>query len=79
MSKRGDKRRKRQKVQRQSKKKSYINQDPEFLQYCSNLDDSEYACLWELYDPPSGWWSELMSTITDLFQTIKTKLITKFH
>lgn len=51
MGKRGDKRRKR----KQKISKKYLNIDPEYLQYCSNLDDYEYNCLWELYEEEYTW------------------------
>lgn len=54
MSKREDRKKKKIKEQRKNKnnnKKSNNNYHGyyEGLEYCSNLDDDEYACLWEAY------------------------------
>lgn len=46
MSKRGDRRRKRQK----KRSKHWLDVSGPELEYCSNLDDYEYGCLWECYE-----------------------------
>lgn len=65
MSKRGDKRRKKQKEQRHTNRNSlgYFEE----LEYCCNLDDDEYNCLWECYDIGK---QSLLSQVTNFFKRI---------
>lgn len=49
MSKRGERRKKKLKKQRRSKYQHNVRYY-DGLEYCCNLDDDEYNCLWECYD-----------------------------
>lgn len=43
--------------------------DKDYLQYCSNLDNSEYNQLWELYEEESIW-SKIKNKINDILSIL---------
>lgn len=66
MSKRGERKKKKLKRQRRSKYQ-YNVRYYDGLEYCSNLDDSEYNCLWECYDIEE---QSLLDQIINFFKRI---------
>lgn len=67
MSKRGERRKKKLKEVR---RRPNINNNVEYfdgLEYCCNLDDDEYNCLWECYDVEE---QSLLDQIINFFKRI---------